>query len=71
MVTKLPIEGIKSTQVHAVSLNLNYWPKQIFKILVNVKAIGEQSPRTIKTGHRIRRQKVINKRIVYLGIKIP
>lgn len=71
MVTKLPIEGIKSTQVHAVSLNLNYWPKQIFKLLVNVKAIGEQSPRTIKTGHRIRRQKVINKRIVYLGIKIP
>lgn len=71
MVTKLPIEGIKSTQVHAVSLNLNYWPEQIFKLLVNVKAIGEQSPRTIKTGHRIRRQKVINKRIVYLGIKIP
>ena len=73
-VTKLPIEGIKSTQIHAVSLNLNYWSKQIFMLLVNVKAIGEQSPRTMKTGHRIRRirrKKVIKKRIVYLGIKIP
>ena len=70
-VTKLAIEGIKSTQIHAVSLNLNYWSKQIFKLLVNVKAIGEQSPRTIKTGPRIRRKKVIKKRIVYLGIKIP
>ena len=37
-VTKLPIEGIKSTQIHAVSLNLNYWSKQIFMLLVNVKS---------------------------------